>query len=83
MGLLLEGAWVAVPGLRQRGVGGRRGLGLERLPGDGLRQLQRTLLHRSLAKTLARSLTLSFGRVGSGHKSHEGHWHHQRRLQST
>ena len=64
MGLLLEWAWVAVLGLRQRGVGGRRGLGLERLPRDGLRQLQRPLLHRSLAKTLTRSFTLSDGRSG-------------------
>ena len=85
MGLLLEGGWVAVLGLGQRGVGRL----LERLPRDGLRQLQRALLHRSLAKPLARSLAPSLslshsvGRVGSGHKSHEGHWHHQRRLQST
>ena len=55
MGLLLEGGWVAVLGLRQRGVGGL----LERLPRDGLRQLQRALLHRSLAKPLARSLAPS------------------------
>ena len=62
MGLLFEGGWVAVLGLRQRGVGGL----LERLPRDGLRQLQRALLHRSLAKPLARSLAPSLSLCRSG-----------------